>query len=142
MKGQYAIIWTQGGEHSDTEILHALDQWRLKLNLADDDPNTTLSILSKTLSTSGTDLSAGQRQLLCAARILLERPPILLVDEATANIDYETDDALPRAVRTRLPASTTMMILAHRAASLAWMDSIIVMAAGRIGWKRARRRSC
>lgn len=119
------------GEHPDSELLHALDQCRLQFTRTDD-PNTAANILSKPLTSGGTDLSVGQRQLLCAARILLERPPILLVDEAMANIDYATDEALQSALQAMLPASTTMMIIAHRAASLAWLDRIIVMAAGKI----------
>ncbi|KAF3767031.1 P-loop containing nucleoside triphosphate hydrolase protein [Cryphonectria parasitica EP155] len=118
------------GQHTDEEILNVLDQCGLKSTLAEN--SSTATILSKNLTTGGTDLSAGQRQLLCAARVLLERPPILLVDEAAANIDYETDEALQKALHTMLPESTTMMTIAHRAASLAWLDRIIVMETGKI----------
>ncbi|XWW96772.1 hypothetical protein V2A60_004752 [Cordyceps javanica] len=82
-------------------------------------------------SDGGADLSAGQRQLVCAARVLLERPPVLLVDEASANVDFSSDDALQRAWQA-LPASTTMITIAHRASSLAWMDRVLVMDGGRL----------
>lgn len=121
------------GEHTDSEILHTLKQCRLAATLTDDAATTgTTNILEKTLSSGGTDLSAGQRQLLCAARVLLERPPILLVDEAASNIDYETDETLQRALRAMLPESTTVVIIAHRAASLAWLDRIVVMDTGKV----------
>ncbi|KAJ6785291.1 hypothetical protein PWT90_01091 [Aphanocladium album] len=87
--------------------------------------------LIQELSSDGADLSAGQRQLICAARVLLERPSVLLVDEASANVDFASDDALQRAWQA-LPASTTMITIAHRASSLAWMDRVIVMENGKL----------
>lgn len=126
------------GEYADSEIVHTLEHCRLGSILTDGDDDaaaaatTTNSFLGKILSSGGTDLSAGQRQLLCAARILLARPPLLLVDEAAANVDHETDEALQRALRAMLPRSTTVVAIAHRAASLAWLDRILVMDAGRI----------
>lgn len=114
-------------EHADSEILHVLERCRLAATFT-----TATDILDKALPSGGTDLSAGQRQLLCAARVLLARPAILLVDEAAANIDHETDEALQGALRALLPASTTVVAIAHRAASLAWLDRIVVMEDGRI----------
>ncbi|KAJ3492703.1 hypothetical protein NLG97_g5201 [Lecanicillium saksenae] len=87
--------------------------------------------LAQELSSDGADLSAGQRQLICAARVLLERPSVLLVDEASANVDFASDDALQRAWQA-LPASTTMITIAHRASSLAWMDRVLVMENGNL----------
>lgn len=117
------------GMHTDAEISDVLERCHLRRTLSD---NSGEDILSRPLTSGGTDLSAGQRQLLCAARVLLERPPILLVDEAAANIDYATDEALQETLRETLPTSTTMIMIAHRAASLAWLDRIVVMDAGRI----------
>lgn len=127
-------------EHADSEILHILEQCRLTATLMDNDDDAaaptanaaSTNFLGKVLSTGGTDLSAGQRQLLCAMRALLTRPPVLLVDEAAANVDHETDDALQRALRAMLPGSTTVLVIAHRAASLAWLDRILVMDGGRV----------
>ncbi|KAJ9137445.1 Spermidine/putrescine import ATP-binding protein potA [Pleurostoma richardsiae] len=87
--------------------------------------------LGQTLSSGGTNLSAGQRQLVCAARALLEMPPIFLVDEAAANVDFASDEALQQALQ-EMPSTTTMFVIAHRAASLAWVDRVIVMDTGRI----------
>lgn len=87
--------------------------------------------LEQQLSSDGADLSAGQRQLVCAARVLLERPAVLLVDEASANVDFSSDEALQRAWQSLSP-ETTMVTIAHRASSLAWMDRVLVMENGKV----------
>ncbi|KAM7211688.1 P-loop containing nucleoside triphosphate hydrolase protein [Rhypophila decipiens] len=123
--------------HRDTELLYMLEVVQLRdflqtrFEIAPDDNNEKI-LLDKELSSGGTELSMGQRQLLCAARILLAKPKVLLVDEAAANIDFASDAILQRALREMLPASTTMVVIAHRAASLAWMDRIIAMQSGQV----------
>lgn len=129
-------------KHSDAEILAVLQQCGLTSTLASEENQGSpggSSLLARRVASGGTDLSAGQRQLLCAARILLGRLPILLVDEAAANIDYETERALQGALRrsgghdeSSTTLRTTMVVIAHRATTLAWMDRIIVMDAGRV----------
>ncbi|PSR82837.1 P-loop containing nucleoside triphosphate hydrolase protein [Coniella lustricola] len=130
------------GNHSDAEILSVLQQCGLSSTLASDGLQESAehtSLLTRRVATGGVDLSAGQRQLLCAARILLSRLSILLVDEAAANIDYETERALQGELRrsgghdgSGSASKTTMVVIAHRAASLAWMDRIIVMEDGKV----------
>ena len=79
----------------------------------------------------GTTYSAGQRQLLSFARTLAYDPKILILDEATANIDTETEQWIQEAV-TRLMKGRTSIMVAHRLSTIQHCDRIIVMHHGRI----------
>ena len=77
------------------------------------------------------DLSAGQRQLLAMARVMARNPEILVLDEATANIDSETEILVERAVEATMRKRTNIVI-AHRLSTIRRADRIIVMDSGRI----------
>ncbi len=79
----------------------------------------------------GSTLSAGQRQLLSFARTLAYRPSILVLDEATANIDTETEGLITQALSNLMEGRTTIMV-AHRLSTIQHADRIIVMSHGRI----------
>ena len=79
----------------------------------------------------GATYSAGQRQLLSFARTLAYDPAILILDEATANIDTETEQWIQEAV-TRLMKGRTSIMVAHRLSTIQHCDRIIVMHHGRI----------
>lgn len=79
----------------------------------------------------GATLSAGQRQLLSFARTLAFDPAILILDEATANIDTETEQWIQEALE-RLMAGRTTIMVAHRLSTIQHADKIIVMHKGRI----------
>ncbi len=79
----------------------------------------------------GSTLSAGQRQLLSFARTLAYKPTILVLDEATANIDTETESLITQALETLMQGRTTIMV-AHRLSTIQHADKIIVMHKGRI----------
>ena len=79
----------------------------------------------------GSTLSAGQRQLLSFARTLAYDPAILVMDEATANIDTETEQLIQAALETLMEGRTTIMV-AHRLSTIQHADNIIVMHKGRI----------
>ncbi|MBR4158401.1 MAG: ABC transporter ATP-binding protein [Oscillospiraceae bacterium] len=79
----------------------------------------------------GSTLSAGQRQLLSFARTLAYKPRILVMDEATANIDTETEQLIQGALETLMEGRTTIMV-AHRLSTIQHADNIIVMHKGRI----------
>lgn len=77
------------------------------------------------------ELSTGQRQLLALARIMARNPEILVLDEATANVDSETEILVERAIEKTL-AQRTSVVIAHRLSTIRRADRIIVMDGGRI----------
>lgn len=79
----------------------------------------------------GSTLSAGQRQLLSFARTLAYKPTILVLDEATANIDTETESLITEALERLMEGRTTIMV-AHRLSTIQHADKIMVMDKGRI----------
>lgn len=83
------------------------------------------------LGQRGRNLSVGQRQLISFARALVADPQILILDEATANIDSFTEQAIQQALKV-LFAGRTCMVIAHRLATIRDADRIIVLQQGRI----------
>jgi ABC-type multidrug transport system fused ATPase/permease subunit len=83
------------------------------------------------LGEQGARLSGGQRQRLAIARAFLKDAPILILDEATANLDARSE-ALIRDALTRLMAGRTVLIIAHRLDLAYAADQIVVMDAGRV----------
>jgi len=80
---------------------------------------------------AGNNLSVGQKQLLCFARILAFNPPVLLLDEATSSIDSATEIIVHEAFR-RLTAGRTCLIIAHRLSTVRDADRIVVLHQGRV----------
>ncbi len=79
----------------------------------------------------GGNLSAGERQLICLARALLANPPILILDEATSNVDTRTERLMRESV-SRQAKGRTCLIIAHRLSTVVNADRIIVLEQGRI----------
>ncbi|MBO4538245.1 MAG: ABC transporter ATP-binding protein [Erysipelotrichaceae bacterium] len=79
----------------------------------------------------GSTLSAGQRQLLSFARTLAIDPTILVMDEATANIDTETEQLIQQALETMMKGRTTIMV-AHRLSTIQHADNIMVIHKGKL----------
>ena len=83
------------------------------------------------LSDTGGALSAGQRQLLCIARVMLRLPPMLILDEATSSIDTRTEAHIQQAFDTMMQARTSFVV-AHRLSTIREADVILVMKDGHI----------
>ncbi|WEA50393.1 multidrug efflux ABC transporter permease/ATP-binding subunit SmdB [Serratia marcescens] len=81
------------------------------------------------LGEQGNNLSVGQKQLLAMARVLVQAPQILILDEATANIDSGTEQAIQRALRA-IREHTTLVAIAHRLSTIVDADSILVLHRG------------
>jgi ABC-type multidrug transport system fused ATPase/permease subunit len=79
----------------------------------------------------GVKLSVGQRQRISIARVLLKDPPIVLFDEATSNIDTETEVKIREALN-ELTKGRTTIIIAHRLSTIQDVDRIVVVAQGRV----------
>jgi ATP-binding cassette subfamily B protein len=79
----------------------------------------------------GNNFSAGQRQLLSFARTILHKPSVMILDEATANIDTETEILIQDSL-TRMMKIGTMLVVAHRLSTIQHADNIILLSHGRI----------
>jgi len=83
------------------------------------------------VSERGSNLSSGQRQLISFVRLLIFRPDILILDEATSNIDIETENIIQYAIE-QLISKRTSIIIAHRLSTIRHADKIIVLQKGEI----------
>ena len=83
------------------------------------------------ITENGGNLSQGQKQLLCIARVMLALPPMLILDEATSSIDTRTEIRIQKAFNTLMEGRTSF-IVAHRLSTIRNADVILVMRDGNI----------
>ncbi|KAL3485034.1 hypothetical protein BJX62DRAFT_247912 [Aspergillus germanicus] len=89
--------------------------------------------LSTPITTAGTNLSQGQRQLLSLARAILRHPKILVLDEATSAVDMETDALIQQSIREEFGrGDSSLLVIAHRLSTIADFDRILVLDEGRV----------
>ncbi|KAI0677672.1 hypothetical protein C8Q78DRAFT_1003851 [Trametes maxima] len=88
--------------------------------------------LDSPISSGGSNLSVGQRQILALARAIVRQSKLLILDEATSAIDYETDTIIQTSLRQELGKDVTILTIAHRLQTIMDADKILVLDAGRI----------
>ncbi|TDL20540.1 P-loop containing nucleoside triphosphate hydrolase protein [Rickenella mellea] len=88
--------------------------------------------LDTQVDAGGSNFSLGQRQIIALARAIVRQSKLLILDEATAAIDYETDTAIQTSLRTELSKDTTVITIAHRLQTIMDSDKIMVLEAGRL----------
>ena len=119
------LLW--GNENAtDEELWHALS-----IAQSEDFVRQKPGKLDDPVEQGGRNLSGGQRQRLTIARALVGHPDILILDDSASALDYATDAALRKALRT-LPAETTLFIVSQRTSSLRHADQIIVLDDGHV----------
>ncbi|OCK85487.1 multidrug resistance-associated protein 1 [Lepidopterella palustris CBS 459.81] len=116
-----------GHVHDDTELWSVLEHARLKEYIA-----TMPGKLEAQINEGGSNLSSGQRQLISLARALLAPSNILVLDEATAAVDVETDALLQTTLRSSIFKDRTIITIAHRINTILDSDRIIVLDHGMV----------
>lgn len=108
---------------------HEFDDASLWSALQEVELNKTFLSLDHPVSRGGGNLSAGQRQLLCLARAIVKRNKILILDEATANVDPATDALIQKTIRIKFK-NCTVLTIAHRLNTIMDSDRVLVMDSG------------
>merc|ERR1712045_1013054 len=112
--------------HSDQQVWAALEQAHLKTFVTELEAG-----LEHEVQEGGENLSVGQRQLVCLARALLRKTKVLILDEATAAVDLETDDLIQATIRKEF-AEISVLTIAHRLNTIMDYDRIMVLDKGRL----------
>ena len=113
-------------EFDDQDIWVALEKVHIK-SLLENTPDK----LHSSVTERGSNFSVGERQLLCLARAMLQKKKVIVFDEATANVDYETERLLYNTIKDQLK-DCTVLTIAHRMTNVMHYDKILVLDKGRL----------
>ncbi|XP_015120641.1 multidrug resistance-associated protein 7 [Diachasma alloeum] len=113
------------GQYPDMQIFQALEKCKLSSLVQ------RLGGLGASIDEAGGNLSTGQKQLFCLVRAILHNARILCIDEATANVDLETDKAIQNTIKSSF-RSATVITIAHRIRTIMHCDRVLVMGDGQV----------
>jgi len=113
-------------EYSDAQLLKILDKAQLSDQIIGNRGG-----LSFEISENGANLSTGEKQLICIARAVLRKSKVILMDEATANIDINTEHSIQSLIKEAFEDST-VLIIAHRINTIINCDKVLVLSYGEV----------